>query len=679
MGTYLTKLKNTITDTQARQITNLLIKQKQSGDIKNLEEFKQRLTDLTNKLLADHITPSLELFLAAENSVITSETFDFMIERIKDDLETSFTESNTLSEVLDAHKNIINNVLLNAIKLGIAELESKISTYEFLASDSNGFDNGQFNTFKSSQNGRTSRSNKDTNVLFIDPRTKGLLEDDVTLDLIAEDILLPLNITNDIIPKSVRQIFDTNNTQSSDNVAFETSDINNIIDGSDGTFWVYSILQKTPSPSISSKLEFNLGNYFDVNFINIEAATIFPMTLNSIQYNDSNNQIQTLTINDIVFNTPKNFYFNKITTNKIFLNFLQSNALEIQYVNKAVVDNYDNAVANIDTTIDADSISAQVRSLISSSKIVQSALLIPNIQDDSTPVRFYDYSIGFDNVKIGYSTFTQNGIFVSNPTIINSLGQLAIKAKEKRPVEISGIVSITTDTYPQTDTGQYFHGSIEYWAIIYNFESNDQLIDINYVPLLPIGVNKIYHEGLVLSNTINSNIPNVGILMFYTKHFDNTDISNIKVYRNGTLLINNIDWLIEDSLTNDIISPSGKPNTVAIRILHPTLTDFYTVTYSPLLSNTRSHPVDTTNISLSDSNSLIKIIDLVGDGSIRNGLDNILYISSQKNSGKITAYSNVYLSIVIRRNSINENLSASVEEYLLLSSSNDMDKFNAQQ
>ena len=271
---------------------------------------------------------------------------------------------------------------------GIAELESKISTYEFLASDSNGFDNGQFNTFKSSQNGRTARSSKDTNVLFIDPRTHGLLEDDVTLDLIAEDILLPLFVTNTIIPKSVRQIFDTTNTQSNDNVAFETSDINNIIDGSDGTFWVYSILQKTPSVSINSKLEFNLGNYVDINFINVEAATIFPMTLESIEYNDSNNQIQTLTIDDIVFNTPKNFYINKITTNKIFLNFSQSNALEIQYVNKAIVDNYDKAVAGIDTTIDIDSVSQQVRSLISSSKIVQSALLLPNIQDNATKVRF---------------------------------------------------------------------------------------------------------------------------------------------------------------------------------------------------------------------------------------------------------------------------------------------------
>ena len=183
----------------------------------------------------------------------------------------------------------------------------------------------------------------------------------------------------------------------------------------------------------------------------------------------------------------------------------------------------------------------------------------------------------------------------------------------------------------------------------------------------------------MLSNTVNSNIPNVGILMFYTKHFDNTDILNIKVYRNGTLLTYNIDWLIEDSLTNDVISPSGKPNSVAIRILHPTLTDFYTVTYLPLQSNTRAHPVDTTNIDLQDSNSLIKIIDLVGDGSVRNGIDNILYISPKKNAGKITAYSNIYLSIIIRRNSINENLTSSVEEYLLLSSSNNMDKFNGQQ
>lgn len=676
MGTYLDKLKNTITETQARQITNLLVKQKQSGDIKNLEEFKSRLSELTNLLLAEHITPTLKLFFGVANNLIDSETFDFMIDRIRDDLETAFLESNSLSEVLDAHKNIINNVLLQAIKLGIAELEAKVSTYEFLATNNSGFDNAQFNTFKASQNARAARTDKDANVLFRDPKTQGIINDDVTLDLVSESILLPLNILNNVIPKNVRQVFDAVNTQSVDNVSFESSDIRNIIDGSSGTFWVYSILQKVPLPNILAKIELDLGNYFDINFVNIEAATIFPMTLERIEYIDSNNSTQTLTVGETIFNTAKNIYFNRITTKKIFLVFSQKHALEVQYVNKTTVDNYDKAVLNQGSDIDTDSISQKIRDLITSSRVIQDALLISPIESNSKPTRLYDYSIGFDNIRVGYSTFTQKGIFVSAPITIDSLGQLAIKTKEKRPVELSGVLSNTSDTYPIIDTGQYFHSSVEYWATIYNFESNDQLIDINQIPLLPIGATRVYHENLVLSNTVASTIPNVGTLMFYTRHFNTDDLNDISVYRNGTLLEINTDWIIDDTLTNDVISPSGKPNIVSIRILHPTSTDFFTVSYTPLISNSRAHPVEVNNISLIDDSSLIKIIDLVGDGSIRTGLNNILYISNKKNAGKTTAYSKIYLVIVIRRGSSDENLTASVDEYLLISSSNNSEKFS---
>lgn len=679
MSTYLNKLKSTITKTQSKQITDLLIKQKQSGEIQNLEEFRNRLSQLTDQLLSDHITPTLKLFFGTANQIISSETFDFMIERIKDDLETAFIESNNLSEILDAHKNIINNVLIKAIRLGIAELENKVSTYEFLAGNTFGFDNAQFNTFKASQTIRTSRSDKDSNVLFRDPRTHGLIDNDVTLDLVSEDILLPTTLVNNIFPKNVRQIFDNSSTQSVTDVAFESNNIKNIIDGSPGTYWQYSVLQNSiNSNGIKVKIELDLGNYADVNVINIEAAVVFPMVLESIQYIDSNKQTQTLTINDIVFNTPKNIFFNRITTNKIFLIFSQKNALELQYQNKTLVNNFDKAVLGESISIDTDSIAKAAKELITSSKIIQGALLITDLppQASNDIVRLYDYSVGFDNIRVGYSTFAQKGIFVSAAININSLAQLAIKSKETRPIEIAGIISRTADTYPTTDTGQYFHGSIEYWATVYNFDGNNQLIDINQVPILPVGVQRIFHENLVLSNQIESNIPNAGALMFYTRHFSVNDLADIKVYRNGTLLDVDIDWVIEPVFTNDVISPSGKPNTVGIRISHPTLTDFYTVSYTPLLSSTRAHPLDTNNISLDDDTSLVKIIDLVGDGSIRNGLNNILYINSKKNNGKITSYSKVYLSIILRRSSTEENLSPSVEEYLLLSSTNDQDKFN---
>lgn len=674
MGMYLEKLRNTVTEIQARQLTNLLVAQKNSGEIRNLEEFRSRLNELTSKLLSENITPSLELFFGQFNNIIDSETFDFMLERIRDDLETAFSESNVLSEVLLSHKNIINNVLLKAISFGIAELESKISLYEFLARDSSGFDNAQFNTFKASQNLRTSRSNKDSNVLFKDPRAKDLIADDVIIDAIGESIVLGNNILSFVLPKSVRQVFDVEATQSLDNVAFSTSDISNIIDGSPGTFWNYSVLQKEPNKKISIKVELDLGNYADINFITIEAASIYPMSLERIEYINANNQSINLSIVEEISNTPKSIYFDRITTNKIFLIFSQSNGLEVQYSQKNIAVNYDKIVSGQTSAIDIDSIATKISDVINSSKILQDVFFLNDAPEQMK--KFYDYSFGFDNIKLGVGTFKQRSIFVSSPINLDELSQLAIKTKEKRPIESSDVISMTSDTYPTQDSGQYFHGSIEYWGIIYNYQSNNHLIDIAIVPILPVGASRIYHERLILSNKISSSVGNAGRLMFYTKHFTEDDLNDIKVYRNGTLLTRNIDWIIDEFLTNDIPSPSGNPNTVGIKIIHPSNTDFFTVSYTPLRSNTRALPLSVSSVSLENEESFIKIVDELGDGSIRFGSDNILYISAIKNGGKITAKSLIYLAIILRRNSPNEHLSPTVEEYMLLTSSNNSEKFN---
>ncbi len=662
MGAYLDKLKTTLSDIQSRQITNLLVKNKESGEIGTLEEFRNRLNELTGKLLSEKITPSLELFFGQFDQLINSDTFNFMLERIRDDLEAAFSESNSLSEVLSSHKNIINNVLLKSIQYGVTELESKVNMYEFLASNRLGLNNAIFNTFKASQQSFLDRTSKDSNILFRDPRSKITIIDDAVIDISSESLFL--RNTSELIPvKTVRQIFDEETPQSEDQVGFQSSKIENIIDNSQGTFWSYSILQRTPKSKIFSKIELDLGNYSEINFILIEAANPFPFTLERIEYFDSNNQLQSLTVEEEIFNTPKNIYISHILTNKIFLLFSQSNFIEVQYSIKDNSINYDQAVMSESSLIDIESIETQIKNVITSSKLIKNTFLLPESKS-LVLQKFYDYSIGFDNIKVGRSLFKQNSIFVSSPIAVDRLAQIALKSKEKRPVEISGSISMTSNTYPVVDEGQYFHGSIEYWATSYNYDEQGQLIDIITFPILPIGINRIYHENLILSNQIgNSSIKNAGRLMFYCDHLSEDDISNIKVYRNGTLLIHETDWVIEDFLTNDIAPPSGTPNSVGIKIIFPTSTDFYTVSYSPVISNTRALPINSVLGNVSH------IIDQSGDGTVRIGLNNIIYISDHKNGGKVVDNSKLYLSIILRRSSPDEHLSPSVEEYLLSFSS----------
>lgn len=671
MGIYLDKLRSTLNDVQSKHITNLLHKQRNTGEISNLEQFRTRLGELTKTILADQLSPSLQVFFSDFNQLIDSATFDFMLDRIRDDLETVFSELNTLDDVADSHINIVNNVVLKAIKLGVNELENKISLYELLAGNTDGFTKSLFNTFSAAQDGRTYRTSPDVGILFQDPRLKNVSEEDVAIDTVGEKITLGADYLTYVPIKSISQIFDNEATQSEDIVAFASSDIKNVITGG-ATYWTYSILQnQINSDGVTAKFELDLGVGTDINFIEIESAALFPMELVKIEYLNPNGTYSNINIFETLVNRNIRISFAKVNARKIHLVVRQMNALEVQYENKNITDNWDAVIAKEKASGSVDSIANALHDTIKSSTLLETAFMVQNIPTGKQ-VKYFDYTVGFDSIKVGYGEFADSSIFVSSQITVNNLQQLGLKTKELRPLETSGIISLTDNTNPSIDVG-YFHGSIEYNAVLQNFNDKDQLIDIDIVPLLPTGESYINHERLLLVNTVGvSQVPNSGVLRFYTPHFNDLQKAAIKVYRNGTLLTIGYDWIFEDfPFTNDFVPPNGQPNTVGIRILNPSKTDFFTVSYAPLASNTKAHPLQLDNINLNFDKSTpvpigINVVDLVGDASATMDKDNIINISDQKHNGQVVAYTKVNISIILRRNSINLNLTSSVDEYTLL-------------
>jgi len=675
MGIYLDRIQSVLNDVQSQHITNLLQKEKNTGQISNLDQFRQRLSELTQQILADQITPSLQIFLGNFNQVIDSETFDFMLDRIHDDLETVYSELNTLDEVTNSHIDIINNVILKAIKLGINELENKISLYELLAGDGNGFTQSLFNTFSATQDGRTSRTDPNVGILFQDPRTKEVSETDVAVDTIGDKINLGTDIDTPLsyIPiKTITQIFDNEATQSEDIVAFANTDIKNVINGTTGTYWTYSILQKQINPNgVTAKFELDLGNGIDINFIEIESAALFPMQLVKIEYLNPNGTYSDINIFETLLNRNLRISFAKVNAKKINIVLNQTTALEVQYENKTISDNWNAITANEQASGSVDSIANELESSIKSSTLLQTAFMVQNIPTGQQ-VKYFDYVIGFDSIKIGYGEYASDSIFVSSEITINSLQQIGLKSNELRPLESSGIISFTDQTYP-TDNVGFFHGSIEYNVVLQNYNNKDQLVDIDIIPIIPVGVETINHERLLLVNQVGtSQVPNSGVLRFYTPHFNDTQISKINVYRNGTLLTYTTDWIIEEyPYTNDFVPPNGLPNTVGIRILAPGPNDFFTVSYTPLLSNTSAHPLTLDNIDIEYDTSTdvptgIKVVDLVGDASATMNQSNIINVSDQKHNGQVISYTKINLSIILRRNSNNLNLTPAVTQYTLL-------------
>jgi hypothetical protein len=673
MGVYLDKLRSTLNDVQSKHITNLLHKQKNSGEISNLEQFRTRLSELTDQILSDKVSPSLEVIFGNLNQVIDSTTYNFMLDRIKDDLESIYSEVNTLDEISAAHSNIINNVVLKAIKFGVSELENKISLYEFLANNQDGFSKSLFNTFSAAQDNRTFRTDSDVGILFQDPRSRELIESDVTIDTLGEKIVLGADFLSYVSVKNISQIFDNEATQSEDIVAFADANINNVIDGAKGTYWTYSILQKQINPTgVTAKFELDLGANTDINFIEIESASIYPMNLIRIEYLDSNGISSNINIFEKLLNRTNRISFAKINAKKIKIVVQQLNALEVQYENKIISDNWDSIMSKNNPELSVDSISDEIHKSITSSKLLETAFMLEPSVIPGVQKKYFDYIIGFDNIRIGYSEYAIESIFVSSSVQIQNLQQIGLKAKELRPLEFGGAINFTEDTYPVGDVG-YFHSSIEYNAILQNFNDKNQLVDINIISLLPTGVTYINHERLFLSSKVGiTDIPNVGVLRFYVSHFMPEQKADIKVYSNGTLIVIDTDWIIEAyPFTNDNIPPNGLPNTMGIRILRPNLNDFYTVSYMPLLSNTRANPINLDNINIEfDTGTYmptgIKIIDLIGDASATIDKNNIINISSQKHNGQTIAYTKLNLTVILRRNSINNHLSSAVDEYTLL-------------
>lgn len=682
-SSYLDKFRSGLRQVQSQQILKLISKEKDAGSITTVEEFRSRLEELTAHLQAQTIQPTLQLFLGEVSELIDSESFNFMLERIQDDLTASYSELNDIDEILSAHENIINNVVLQNLELAINDLEAKIESFEFVNKNKDGLDNAIFNTFRATQNNRTAQEKQ---VLFLDPKS-GVLSNDpsfkATLDVIGEKLLLNTEI-EDLVPlASARQIFDFESIASELNVEFSDSDINNIVDNRSGTFWVQSTLLSKPKDELGviTKIEIDLGGVQSVNSLEIEPLVLYPVEITNISIIDPNNQSVTILSEAVEAKSNNKFFFNTLSAKKVIIKVRNRNFSTVQFTTKpdSPVPEIVRDPGSINQSI--ENISEELDDLISSPLLAEAIGAQTFISEDKS---YYEYLVGFDNIKLGLSTFNDTAIFVSKSEKINSLGQLAVKVNEKRPIgDIdSSSVEYTTDTNPAS-TSDYFHGSFEYYVIKRDFSAADSLLNSTVFPVLPLGTTQIRHETLSLTETSDT-----GFLQFFTLddpyHSVDNPTGDIIVYRNGEILENadattgvtaalEIDgWTKDTTLTQDT---PGQPlrMSYAIKIQQPNVNNIYTVSYTPTVSTTNVIPTEPSPAAVLSTAGL-KLVDLTGDLRVWLGKDNIVYFKKVE-LGIEVAYSTANLVVVLRRNSANTNLSPVLEDYLLATGTRDTLKF----
>jgi len=690
LSSYLDQFRSGLREVQSQQILSLLSQEKDKGNITTVEEFRTRLEELTAELQAETIQPTLKLFLAEFTELIDSESFNFMMERIQDDLRAAYQEMNDIDEVLAAHENIINNVVLTNLELAVNDLESKIESFEFLNKNRDGFDNTIFNTFRGTQNNRTAN---DQIVVFLDPKT-GVSSSTpafrANVDTIGEKLLLTTSIDNELLAASVRQVFDFEAIGSELNVEFEDSNINNIIDNTAGTFWVQSVMLSQPrnETGVITKLEIDLGGVKSVNFIQIEPLTLYPIEIIGITIIDPNNQSIPILTQPVEANSNNRFFFNTASAKKIILKIRNRNYSQVQFTTKAgsPIPELTRDLTNVDNTI--QNVSEELAELVSS-PLLTAALNVPDFPGEKKS--YYEYLIGFDNIRLGLGQFSDVSIFVSKTELVNGLGQTAIRVNEKRPIGAidSNSIEYTKDTYP-AGFDDYFHGSLEYYMVKRDFSSSGALQDAVVFSIPPLGVQRIRHERLQLTarSTAVGATPNIGFLQFFTLYDGYHPVDNptgtLRVFRNGQLLpvsdsnigpnsaLETDGWFKNYNLSQDVPGQPAKMS-FAIQIQNPNPNNIYTVSYTPAASTTNVIPT-TSNLSAYIQEQGLQIVDLTGGLKAWLGKDNIVYFKENQ-SGTSIAYSTINLVVVLRRNSANVNLTPILEDYLIATGSRDPSKF----
>lgn len=695
MSQYLQKFAGTIGKRQSEQILKLLSKQKNSGQIRSVKEFTQKLQNLMFELTSTVLTPSLRIWMAENGSDIDSETYNFMLERVEDDLSAAFEEVNNIDEVQKSHEAIIRDVILKNLRAGVAELESKIDLFEFLNKDVRGFDSAIFSTFRESKKERTQRQGVQAQILFRDPRRNFELVptiQDANVELIGERLVLGNsdNIFHTIT--NVRQIFDSESPQSELIVEPPGTSLRNMIDDTVGTYWIQSALFKVNKPYIKVKIELDLGSVKEINLLEIEPASQFGLIVENISYVDGNNTVVNLDIPEQFIDSSVGIRFRKVATDRLIITFRNENSVKSNFeYNENIYSLMGQSIGQPPLGINPnrETLSKEFDDIIGSQKIKD---VIGFKASSNKFFNGYTFTTGIDNIRVGLTRHTDRSIYVSTPLEICGIGELGLRTIEKRPYleGLSQLVKHTTTTYDiESDSSltddtnltvgessnTYFVSSIEYWIVKQDLNIDGKLIRTSTFPILPLDVDRVEHERLVLINKSSSALtdPDLGSTMFFTNRTD----GNIKVYKNGILIEDTTGDNLATTGWQDVTEVSDRtpgnstPMRFKIKVLNRLPGDIFTVSYNPILSTTQNLPK--TIKELSNVGGL-NIVDLIGDLSVRPTQGQIVMMN-RVGEDNTEQTSNIYLVIILRRNSAESTLTPAVEEYTLMAGCKDLRKF----
>jgi hypothetical protein len=662
MGTtkYLDSILRILPAVQARQISDLLNDLQAKGTVRNAEEYREKLQELSTVVNSDIPKPSFEQIRALVWNLCSSEAHNVMMQSFKNDIEASFLQVDEIGKKLDEHNELLMRNMIADLERGLNEQSNRILSLEWLADQSNEFTQVLVNSFVTATSLKVPRSELGADSFYFDNRTyKTQTEVDIPSAVVSErGEKLILDTVNDtpIQAVGIKETTDEYSYNTTINVDVD-NDIENIIDGKRGTFWFKNVYLESPVAKVSTVLQFDFGVGKDIDYVIVEGATQEPFFIDSIEGIASDgSRVSLLSVSKEVEGKTR-VDFDKTFLQAIKISFSVKTYHKQSYWTPKESNVHDAFIkANRFKRLERKNYIAPVsRKALASEKLAK----LCNVPvEKSKQINSYKYTFGLDNVWFGGSLYKDSGIFVSKPLKVTNIGVLGIKTDE------------TTETGVTRNT-------IE--CEIIKIDRKPFYKETRF-PVLKIDEPETIIERLIpVKRETEAAVNDVGMLRFcpyIPSDWTTGDTDPIIVYENGVALTIDTDWeyaFAELSGINktfdwktDFADGTNfslytlSPPKVWIKLKNAKLNSVYTVSYKPRTSDY--------NINIAGTNEQATLW-LDKDETVFLNKDG--RIQFKRNDPDVTIESDIYLQITLRRNKPYQSVSPELLEYSVLATSYD--------
>ena len=632
MYKYLETWKSGMPAIQGAQVGQILTAMQEEGLIRTEEEYRNAINRISAMIRGTDPIPTVKLFYAVLNEYADSESYNWMIERLRDDLSTGFGESELIGEVLEAHQKVYEEFTLAKLRSLIETIREEVNLHVLLRQNSEGFSNLQYNTFAQNSKSTTTKSSL-LEQLFFDRSSKKMLDDDpAIIDAINES--LELNPTKGQFQFVEVQEVDTDTTLTDYTYELPNNDISNMIDGTNQTYYTkVFFMEDIVTGGAQVKFFLDPGKLSPINYVEVQPVADYPFQVSNIEYTDKEGNLQDVELqesgilNQDIFR-PIVYHFKKVDARYVYVTLNQPHYTMLNFHGSSLMEATP-AEDFYGTNLESEMVQDAVRSVIDDEPFLQN---FPEEFDDE--LLLYQYVIGFDNIVAGEIAYEELGIFVSEVFSVARCRRIGLDADE-------------VDTN-ETLTGR--RASFEYWIYKQDYNADGGIIATTALPILSLSDIRVF-ERLELLETIGATRPNTGTTRFQGHYGAGapTGDEEIKVYSNGVELTYLTDWEFEDlGILNNI-------NYTRIKLTAVT-DEVYTVEYTPV----QFHPGNTERgYQRFQPNAYYK------------GDNNLIFTHGDIGSEEVEE-SDVYLIVIMKRNNIDDNTqSPKLNEYSLLVASQD--------